>query len=103
MGHETQGGSPRATWRDWVVLVKPGIMLALLISALTAMVVAKGAIPPLELVGAVALGGALASGSAATLNNLLERDRDRAMRRTRKRVRLGLPALCSGNAQKTRH
>jgi protoheme IX farnesyltransferase len=77
---------PRATARDWAVLVKPGIMLALLISALTAMVVAAGRMPPLELVGAVALGGAMASGSAATLNNLLERDRDRLMRRTRKRA-----------------
>jgi heme o synthase len=74
-----------ATARDYAVLVKPGIMLALLISCFTAMVVAAGAIPAAPLVGATLLGGALASGSAATLNNLLERDRDARMRRTRKR------------------
>lgn len=76
----------KATARDWFILVKPGIMLALLISAVTAMVVAHGGLPPADLVAAVAIGGALASGSAATLNNLLERDRDRKMRRTRKRA-----------------
>lgn len=71
--------------RDYAVLVKPGIMLALLISCSTAMFVAYGGIPPLPLLGATLLGGALASGSAAALNNLLERDRDAKMRRTRKR------------------
>ncbi|HEX9708716.1 MAG TPA: heme o synthase [Candidatus Thermoplasmatota archaeon] len=82
----TEPAPGRATARDWVILVKPGIMVALLISALTAMVVAAGGLPPPDLVGSVAAGGALASGSAATLNNLLERDRDRKMRRTRKRA-----------------
>ena len=70
---------------DYALLVKPGIMLALLISCLSAMIVAAGGLPPPTLVGATLLGGALASGSAAALNNLLERDRDAKMRRTRKR------------------
>lgn len=70
---------------DYAILVKPGIMLALLISCLSAMVVAHGAMPSAWLVGATLLGGALASGSAAALNNLLERDRDAKMRRTRRR------------------
>lgn len=80
----------RSKVRDYATLIKPGIMLALLISCFTAMVVAKGALPPLALVGATLLGGAFASGSAAALNNLLERDRDSRMRRTRKRP---LPSL----------
>lgn len=71
--------------RDYAILVKPGIMLALLISCFTAMFVAAGGLPPAELSIATLAGGALASGSAASLNNLLERDRDAMMRRTRKR------------------
>ena len=75
-----------ATLRDWFILVKPGIMLALLISCVTAMVVAAGALPPMTLTLAVIAGGAMASGSAAALNNILEHDRDAVMRRTRKRA-----------------
>ena len=75
----------RASLRDYAILVKPGIMLALLISCYTAMIVAAGGVPPVELSVAVLLGGAMASGAAATLNNFLERDRDALMRRTRKR------------------
>ncbi len=71
--------------RDYAILVKPGIMLALLISCLTSMFVAAGGAPPLGLAAPTLLGGAFASGSAAALNNLLERDRDAVMRRTRKR------------------
>jgi protoheme IX farnesyltransferase len=77
--------SAGARLRDWIVLLKPGIMLALLISCATAMFVAAGGVPPPALLAPVLLGGALASGSAAALNNLLERDRDALMRRTRKR------------------
>ena len=72
--------------RDYAILVKPGIMLALLISCMTAMFVAAGGVPRLPLVGATLLGGALASGSAAALNNFLERESDAKMRRTRKRA-----------------
>ncbi len=78
-------GALRARLADYAVLVKPGIMLALLISCLSAMVVAAGGWPAPSLVVATLVGGAFASGSAAALNNLLERDRDAKMRRTRKR------------------
>jgi protoheme IX farnesyltransferase len=78
--------SARTRLRDYVILVKPGIMLALLISCATAMVVAAGGAPAPGLLAATLAGGALASGSAAALNNLLERDRDAKMRRTRRRA-----------------
>ena len=74
-----------STLRDFAILVKPGIMLALLISCLTSMFVAAGGAPPLSLAIPTLVGGAFASGSAAALNNLLERDKDAMMRRTRKR------------------
>ncbi len=77
---------PPSILRDYAILVKPGIMLALLISCMTAMFVAAGGVPRLPLVGATLLGGALASGSAAALNNFLERETDAKMRRTRKRA-----------------
>jgi heme o synthase len=82
---EAAAAPARGRLRDYAILVKPGIMLALLISCYTAMIVAAGGFPPLELSVAVLAGGAMASGAAATLNNFLERDRDALMRRTRKR------------------
>lgn len=85
-GPEAAPPAARAGLRDYAILVKPGIMLALLISCATAMVVAADGLPPMGLLAATLLGGAFASGSAAALNNLLERDRDAQMRRTRKRA-----------------
>ncbi|HKZ58964.1 MAG TPA: heme o synthase [Candidatus Thermoplasmatota archaeon] len=89
MDEEPSEEAPGATLgrrlADYAVLVKPGIMLALLISCFSAMVVAAGGLPPPTLVAATLVGGALASASAAALNNLLERDRDAKMRRTRRR------------------
>lgn len=80
-----EGKTARQTLRDYLVLVKPGIMFALLISCLTAMFVAAGGVPDGRIIAATLVGGAFASGSAAALNNLLERDRDALMRRTRRR------------------
>jgi protoheme IX farnesyltransferase len=54
----------------------------LLVTAVPPMILAQGGLPPLGLVLAVVVGGALAAGGANTINCWIERDRDLLMRRT---------------------
>ena len=70
---------------DYVDLTKPRIMVLLLVTTAAAMVMAARGIPSLSLVFWTLLGGALASGSAAALNCIYDRDIDRVMRRTANR------------------
>jgi protoheme IX farnesyltransferase len=77
--------APRSSWRDYVTLTKPRIMVLLLLTAAGGMFVGAGGMPPLALL-AVTLGGlALACGGASAHNHLLERDVDARMRRTARR------------------
>src|SRR2546427_10485711 len=79
------GRSAGAIARDYVTLVKPGIMLALLISCLTAMIVANGGLPAPGLVVATLPGGGFMPGSAPALNNLPGPARAAPIRSTRSR------------------
>jgi len=73
---------PAGPWRDYVALTKPRIMSLLLLTGLCGMVVGAAGWPETWLV-AVTMGGlALACGGASALNHVLDRDVDRAMRRT---------------------
>jgi protoheme IX farnesyltransferase len=75
----------RASWRDYLTLTKPRIMVLLLLTAAGGMVVGAGAIPSAGL-AAAALGGlALACGGASALNHVLDRDVDTRMHRTSRR------------------
>jgi protoheme IX farnesyltransferase len=78
--------SPRAGWRGRVVdyydLTKPRIIALLLVTTLAAMVMAARGLPPLGLVLATLVGGALAAGSAGAFNCIIDRDIDRLMVRT---------------------
>ena len=77
--------SAREVVRDYALLLKPGILFLLVLTGITAMVVAGGtAVTPLVFT-ATALGGALSGGAASALNHYLERDLDSAMARTRSR------------------
>jgi protoheme IX farnesyltransferase len=67
----------------WVELVKPGILFLLVLCGAAAMFLAGH--PSARLVAATLLGGALAAGSAAALNNYFDRERDAQMARTRHR------------------
>jgi protoheme IX farnesyltransferase len=67
----------------WVELVKPGILFLLVLCGAAAMFLAGR--PSLRLVAATLLGGALAAGSAAALNNYFDRERDAKMKRTARR------------------
>ncbi len=74
---------PRA--RAYVALTKPRIIELLLITTVPVMVFAAGGLPPLGLVAATFVGGALAAGCANTLNCYFDRDIDALMKRTAKR------------------
>ena len=73
---------PAGAWRDYAALTKPRIMTLLLLTGLCGMIVGAGGWPATRLVGVTMLGLALACGGASALNHVLDRDLDRAMRRT---------------------
>lgn len=69
----------------YVALTKPRIIELLLVTTVPVMFLAAGGAPPLWPVVATLVGGTLAAGSANTLNCVIDRDIDEAMRRTRRR------------------
>jgi protoheme IX farnesyltransferase len=73
------------SWRDYVTLTKPRIMVLLLVTAAGGMVVGTQGIPSAGLVAATLGGLALACGGASALNHVLDRDVDTRMKRTSRR------------------
>jgi heme o synthase len=73
------------TVRAYVALTKPRIIELLLITTVPPMVVAERGIPDLWLIVATLVGGAIAAGSANTINCYVDRDIDLHMGRTAKR------------------
>ena len=69
----------------YVALTKPQIVELLLVTTLPAMIVAKRGLPPLWLMTATLVGGALAAGGANAINMVVDRDIDKVMHRTRNR------------------
>ncbi|WP_373308435.1 heme o synthase [Cellulomonas marina] len=69
----------------YVALTKPRVIELLLITTVPTMVLAAGGLPPLGLVLATLVGGAMAAGAANVLNCYLDRDIDAVMHRTRRR------------------
>jgi protoheme IX farnesyltransferase len=82
-------GRPRRSGRQvvaaYVALTKPRIIELLLVTTVPTMLLAQGGVPSLRLVAATLVGGALAAGSANTLNCYLDRDIDQVMHRTERR------------------
>src|SRR2546423_2588980 len=70
--------------RDLIALTKPAIMSLLLLTALGGMFLAERGVPPFGLLIATLIGGAAASGGAASLNQYFDRGIDERLRRTRK-------------------
>jgi heme o synthase len=83
--------APRAF--AYLMLIKPRIIELLLITTVPAMVLAAGGWPGTRLVAATLLGGVLSAGGANALNNVVDRDIDVHMVRTRNRP---LPARTVG-------
>lgn len=78
-----RGGRSRA--RAFLALTKPRIIELLLVTTVPTMFLAAGGFPPWWLVVATLVGGALAAGSANTLNCYVDRDIDARMGRTSER------------------
>lgn len=62
--------------------MKPGIMVLLVLEAITAMIVAAGRQTNVASLGWLTLAGILSSGGSAALNHYIERNKDRLMSRT---------------------
>ena len=78
----------RRAWlvaRSLFLLTKPRIIELLLVTTLPAMFLARRALPSPGLVAVTLIGGALAAGSANTLNCYIDRDINAVMRRTARR------------------
>ncbi|HET6317849.1 MAG TPA: heme o synthase, partial [Chloroflexota bacterium] len=66
----------------YIQLTKPKVMSLLLATTACAMVIAARGMPPLELLIATLIGGALMSGGAGAINHYVDRDIDPLMGRT---------------------
>jgi protoheme IX farnesyltransferase len=87
--------------RSLVQLTKPRIIELLLVTTLPTMLLAKRGLPGIGLIAVTLIGGALAAGSANTLNCYLDRDIDAIMKRTSRRplvARGGQAAIRPGEA-----
>ena len=73
------------SWRDYVTLTKPRIMVLLLITGAGGMIVGADGLPSAGLALAALGGLALACGGASALNHVLDRDIDTHMKRTARR------------------
>jgi protoheme IX farnesyltransferase len=83
------------------LLTKPRIIELLLVTTVPTMLLARREMPPVILLAVTLLGGALAAGSANTLNCYLDRDIDAVMKRTSRRplvARGGPAAIKPGEA-----
>jgi protoheme IX farnesyltransferase len=89
-GDDGHGQEGPKTWRDvvgaYVGLTKPRVIELLLLTTVPVMFFAERGIPPLGLVVATVVGGALSAGSASAYNCVYDRDIDEQMRRTRRRA-----------------
>jgi len=72
-------------WREYLSLTKPKVSLLIVFTAIVGMVLASPAMVPLPALVFGTLGIAMASGSAAALNHILDRHIDNQMARTRRR------------------
>jgi heme o synthase len=75
----------RPGWREYLSLTKPKVSLLIVFTAIVGMVLASPGMVPLPALLFGTLGIAMASGSAAALNHILDRRIDKQMARTRRR------------------
>ena len=75
----------RPGWREYLELTKPKVSMLIVFTAIVGMVLASPGTVPLPALVFGTLGIAMASGSAATLNHILDRRIDQRMARTRRR------------------
>jgi heme o synthase len=88
-------GRVRQTISNYVDLMKPHVTVLLLGTTAAAMAIANRGFPPVGLLLATLVGGAMAAGSANCINCYIDRDIDQVMGRTQRR------SLPSGRVQPT--
>ncbi len=74
-----------ASWRDYLELTKPKVVLLMILTAVIGMFMAVPGMVPLQVLVLGNLGIALCAGSAAAVNHLVDQRIDIAMARTRNR------------------
>jgi protoheme IX farnesyltransferase len=79
---EPLAGSP---WRDYLELTKPKVVALIVLTAIVGTLLASPGLPPLQALFFGNLGIALAAGSAAAINHVLDRRIDARMARTKRR------------------
>ncbi len=77
--------APASRWRDFLELTKPKVSLLIVFTAIVGMVLASPGMVPLPALIFGTLGIAMASGSAAAFNHVVDRRIDEQMARTRRR------------------
>src|SRR5450432_4398983 len=82
---QVEVGSLKQTLSSYINLMKPHVTVLLLGTTVAAMAIAYRGLPSLGLVLATLLGGAMAAGSANSLNCYIDRDIDQIMGRTQRR------------------
>jgi protoheme IX farnesyltransferase len=75
----------KARPKSYIELMKLRVVELLLISTIPAMALAERGLPPLGITVATLLGGTLAAGSANAFNQVIEKDIDELMQRTKRR------------------
>jgi len=84
--HDTEKTPPRAaTWRDYLILTKPKVIVLLLVTTVGAMFVAAKGMPNLIVLLGAIVGGYMSAGAAGVYNMIYDRDIDVFMKRTAKR------------------
>jgi len=77
--------SPAFSWKNYLALCKPNVVLEMLFTAIVGMLLAVSGIPPLDKLIYSTLGIALAASSAAAINHFIDRKADAEMTRTENR------------------
>ena len=75
----------RATWRDYLEMCKPRVVVLMLLCAVVGMILATPGAVPLDLALSASLGIALVAGSAAVVNHVADQHVDAKMARTESR------------------
>jgi len=83
--NEVAATAPRATWRDFLEMSKPRVVLLMLLCAVVGMFLATPSLPSIATLVLGTFGIALVAGSAAVVNHLADAEIDARMARTQHR------------------
>lgn len=77
--------APELSWKNYLTLCKPNVVLEMLFTAVVGMLLAVPGMPPLDTLIYSVVGIALAASSAAAINHFIDRKADAEMKRTKNR------------------